>query len=130
MKKSIKIILSVFVLLCMIFIIINIRDSASKKSTFKSVLADVDTNTVSLIVIKNKNITNGIDLVKTDSVWNIIYNNKTFLVDKLMIDSILQQIDIVKPRRIASKQKISWAEYEVNDSLGTLVSIYDQKNKK
>lgn len=124
-NKGLKILISIFVVLAIILVITTIVDSKKKRATFKSVLIDTDTTSISKIYIQSKTAPDGYELMKKDSAWYVSVENKEYPVEQRTMANILQQLDLVKTKRVAAKSKDKWSEYEVTDSLGTFVTIYE-----
>jgi len=125
LNKKLKILIGILSLLIIVFAVSTIMDSKKSKSTFKSTLIDVDTNNVSKIYIKSKTAPTGFPLEKTNSTWTVKADDKSYPADAGLIKNIIQQLDLVKTKRVVSKTSDKWGEYEVNDSLGTFVSVYE-----
>lgn len=125
MNNKLKILIAVFLVLAIGLTVSMIVDSKSKKATFKSELIDIDTNSVSKIAIKSKAAPEGFELIKQDEKWFVKVKDKQFPADDRLIKGIVQQLDLVKTKRVASKSKDKWTEYEVSDSLGSFITIYE-----
>lgn len=124
-NKKLKILVSLFGLLIVLYVVHLIIESNSTKATFKSVLVDVDTATVNAIEIQPKGEAQPFKLAKESDIWKVIIGDKSYPADNNAVKNFLQLTDLIKTKRVVSKTDEKWKEYEVNDSLGNFIKIYD-----
>lgn len=119
-----KSLIIVFVVLVIAAVIIYFPSSEKTERTFKTELVEVDTATISEIVISPKKLNGGsYKIFRENEGWNIdLVNGKTVSVPKEKADRLIDQILSIKPLRLASRSKSKWTEFEV-DSAATRVVV-------
>jgi len=129
--KSNKTLGIIFVLLLIGTILIFTTESTKKERSFKKDIVQIDTSKVTEILISPKsNKTNEVKLVKNGKNWNVTTESgKQFLVPKSKIINLLNQLMVIKPKRLASRSKAKFNEYEVNDSTATRIVVNEGSNK-
>ena len=123
-KINNKILLGILLLLLLIFIGKRFLGSSGERN-FRETLVAVDTSQVNKIVIKprasdGENIT----LSKTGTSWEVAMGEIKDEADINSVKSMLGNMVSMKPKRLVAKSEEKWAQYEVNDSLGTRVMAY------
>lgn len=110
-------------------IVAVVKMSASLKSerTFRDVLVEIDSSQVTEILIMPKQ-TEGpkpeVRLYKDDQTWRVdLPTGKTVVVGNDQINGMIQQIEAIKPKRLASKKEEKWTDYEVAEENGTRVKV-------
>lgn len=129
--KSNKILWIIFGLLLVGTILIFTTESTKKERSFKKNIVQIDTSKVTEILISPKtNKDNEVKLVKSGNNWNVITEGgKQYLVPKSKIINLFNQLMIIKPKRLASRSKEKFNEYEVNDSTSTRIVVSEGSNK-
>ena len=123
-KLNIKTLTITFGVLLLAVVAVKISDSLSHGNTLKDVLFDINTDDVTTIRIypqskKGKEIT----LVKNNGKWVVKYNGATYTGNQKLISSLPEQINKLKPLRLAATKKESWKNFKVTDSLATKVVL-------
>ena len=123
-KINNKILLGILLLLLLIFIGKRFLGSSGERN-FRETLVAVDTSQVNKIVIKPR-ASNGenITLSKTGTSWEVARAEIKDEADINSVKSMLGNMVSMKPKRLVAKSEEKWAQYEVNDSLGTRVMAY------
>jgi hypothetical protein len=123
-KYSIKTLSSVFAALLIVVIGVNLFDSRTSGNTLKDILFEVNEDQVSTIKLYPRS-ENGqeITLVKNGSTWSVSQDGSSYNGDQNLIGSLVDQINGLKPLRLAATKKDKWSKYEVNDSLATRVVL-------
>jgi len=113
-----------FVILLVIAAIFYLPDSSKNERTFRDKLVDIDTSSVSEIVIFPKSLNGGyVKLFKDENIWKVnLANEKTANVQEGKLNNILSQLLSIKPKRLAARGEDKWTEFEV-DSTGTRVIV-------
>jgi len=130
-KKSNKTLWIVFAILLVATILIFNTESTKNERTFKKDLVTIDTSAVSEIVIfpKAKKGTE-VKLTKTNNSWNVTAENgNQYLVPNFKIKNMLNQLLAIKPKRLASRSKEKFNEYQVNDSTATRIVVREGSNE-
>ena len=99
--------------------------SSKKERSFKTELIQVDTAQVTSILLKPK-VENGeeITLKKEGKEWLVTKGNKTSKAVKNVVDALLNDMVLVKTKRVAAKRAEKWKDYEVDEETGTKVKVY------
>jgi hypothetical protein len=123
-KFSIKTLAITFLVLLTMVVAVKIIDSFGRGNTLKDVLFDINTDDVTTIRIypqseKGKEIT----LVKNNGVWSVKFNGVTYNGDQNLINSLPEQINKLKPIRLAATKKESRKNFQLTDSLATKVLL-------
>ncbi|MDN5210422.1 DUF4340 domain-containing protein [Fulvivirgaceae bacterium BMA12] len=124
-KINNKILLAV--LLVLLFIFLGKRFfGGSGERNFRDTLVAVDTAQVNKIVIYPRAAAEGDDInfTKTGTGWEVA---RAAVKDEANISSVkgmLGNMINMKPKRLVAKSSDKWAQYEVNDSLGTRVQAF------
>ena len=120
-----SILLIVFVLLLAIFLGKRFLGGDDSRN-FREVLVEVDTAAVTKIVLYTKaNDHEAVELIKTSATWDVKSGNISDEADKGSIGGMLSSLVKITPKRLVAKSGDKWAQYEVNDSLGTQVKVYN-----
>ncbi len=110
--------LAIFVILLILFFVSKITDRAVGK---RELLVEVDTSKVDRIHIVSPE--NGeVLLALENGVWRL-KQPLDFQAEARSVHNLLDKLDDMIVESIASTRKDKWEEYEVNDSLGTLVEL-------
>jgi hypothetical protein len=107
-----------FIVIAVIAVIVYFPSGDKTERTFRTELMDVDTSAISEIIISPKSM-NGesFRIFKANSQWNVtLANEKTAVVPREKTDGLIKQILSIKPVRLASRNKVKWAEFEVDSS--------------
>jgi len=121
-----KTLIILLVVLVAIYLISKYTESEDR--TFKSELVSVDTAKISKIVIVpqiggGSNIT----FIKTGNEWKLESDAKSYKPDKTAVNNILAQLINIRSERVAATDESRWTEFEVTDSTGTRVELYEGK---
>ncbi len=127
-KFSSKTLSVVFIVLLLLVVLSLVFDNSNRSSGFKAELVDLDSSKITAILINPPGEKENIELKRTDSKWSVKLDNKWYNANNTQIESILQQYMDLRATRLAAKDESRWAEYHVNDSLGTRVQVF-QGNK-
>jgi hypothetical protein len=124
-----KILLIVFVILAIAAVIMYFYDRNKGDRTFKSELFKVDSAQVTAITIypKGKG-DSSLSLVKTGKNWEIKSGKRSWPADTSVVQNIISTLLHAKPERVASKDRSSWKEMEITDSLSTRIVVYENND--
>lgn len=119
------ILLIVFGLLFLVFVW-NQFFSSSESRNFKEVLVELDTAQVTKIsIIPKASSAQNLDLIRIGSAWEVTDGVVKDEADNNLAKGMLSSLVSIKPKRLVAKSDKKWAQYEVNDSLGTKVKVYN-----
>lgn len=129
-KISSKTLISIFIILLIIVLIFVYLDSEHGERTFKSQIVDIDTSSVTSILIYPKvNNHEQVKIFKDENQWKVfIENNKTAKVPSEKVKNLLGQLIELKANRVAANDESKWKEFQV-DSSGIEVQIYEGNDK-
>ncbi len=118
--KTISIILGILIL---VLVAIKIKENSQGDRSFDEFIVKLDTAKVTDIVIDLKKSEGAVNFTKEQNVWLINTNGKKVQADNETIKELLVQLNALKPKRVASTSKDKWVDYEVNDTLGTRITL-------
>ncbi len=123
-KFNLKTLSITFVVLLAFVVITHFIDSAKGVNTLKSVLFDVNTEEVTSVIVYPKALNGGkIELKKDGDNWKTLANGKSYNGDASVITGIINQVNQLKPLRLASRSKDKWEKFELTDSLSSKVEL-------
>ena len=126
-KLSTETLIIIFVGLLIVVVAFWFYDSEHGERSFRNELVNIDTAKVTSINIYPK--VTGHKLVKIfkeGKYWKVdISNNKTAYVPAQKINEMFGELLRVKPLSVAALNKNKWKDYEVDDSSGTAVKIFE-----
>jgi hypothetical protein len=116
----------VFLVLLGVFLANYYFNKDKDETTMIADLALIDTAEVSAMIFYPKESDfQEMKLEKAGDKWRLKYGNKDVAASSTAVQSILTQLNFLKPKRLAAKSVNSWEKYEVTDSLGTRVKIQE-----
>ncbi|MGD8307339.1 MAG: DUF4340 domain-containing protein, partial [Ignavibacteria bacterium] len=129
-KINNSILTALFAVLLILVIIIFFVNSDKDERSFRDILVDIDTTAVSEIVINSgANNFNPLRIFKEKDDWFVVLkNSKTASVPMTTITRIFTELSEIKPKRLASRTKEKWSEFQV-DSAGTRVRVSEGNRK-
>ncbi len=94
--------------------------------SFKTDLISIDTAQVSIIKIDPKGPEEPEMTLQrnTTSQWVATKGTVTVPADRGAVNSFLNNIQLIKTKRVAAKKKEKWSEYEVDEENGTRIKVY------
>ncbi len=119
-----KVLLIVFVILLVVFLGKRFFSTDTRRN-FREILVELDTaqiTKISLLAKANSGAT--VDIMRTGNQWEVTDGTVIDEVDEGGIREMLSSMVSMKPKRLVAKTDDKWAQYEVNDSLGTKVTVY------
>jgi hypothetical protein len=91
----------------------------------------LDTALVTAIEITPKgNDKANVSLVKENGTWSVQSEGKSFSADQTIANSLLAELQRMKPERKAATNKDSWGKFEVTDSTATIVKVKAGKKEE
>ncbi|WP_430812816.1 MULTISPECIES: DUF4340 domain-containing protein [unclassified Carboxylicivirga] len=123
-KLDIKTLSWVFMALLILTVAVKLVDSNRGVNTLATELFSIDVNTISSVIVKPKML-NGksIELKKVNGGWRVLSDGKSYNGDASTIDRLINQLNGLKPIRLASQSKERWNKFELTDSLATKVQF-------
>ena len=125
-KINTKVLAIIFVALLTVVVLIEIIDSRKGNRTFKSDLIEVVASEVTSIELYPK-ATNGkqIKLFKENDEWKVESEGKKYNADQSVAGQMISSLNNMKTKSVAATNKDRWEYFEVNDSLGTQVKLFN-----
>jgi len=122
MKLSTKNLLIIFGLLIVVFAITQFTKRDNRSKSLRSELVNLDTAVVDKIVISK-----GFEEVtlSKEEKWKVSVGDQMKNTRSEAVSKLINNLNTIKPSRLAAKSKESWSEYQVTDSAATKVSVYD-----
>jgi len=129
-KNSNKTLWIIFAVLLVAAILIFTTDSTKKERSFRKDLVSVDTSSVSEISLFPKSQKGKeVKIVKIDDTWKVTSESgKQYTVPESKVDNLLNQLMMIKPKRIATRSKDKWSEFQI-DSSSTRVVVKEGSEK-
>ena len=126
-KLSTKTLIILFVGLLVIVAIFLFYDAKHGERTFRNELVNIDTAKVTSINIYPKTTEHKlVKIFKEGNYWKVdIANNKTAYVPAQKVNEMFGELLRIKPLSVAALNKNKWKEYQVDDSSGTEVKIFE-----
>lgn len=95
--------------------------------TFRSEMVTIDSAEVTKMLIMPKLGSDGQEVIlsKTGSEWKLESDGKTYKADPTSIKNILAELMRMKSERVAAVEEIKWDQYEVSDSTGTRIQLFN-----
>ena len=118
--------------LALVFIVLlgvwGITKYTTKDTTrsFKTDLISIDTSQVTIIKIDPKGPEEAEMTLQrnTTSHWIATRGTVTVPADRGAVNSFLNNVQLIKTKRVAAKKKEKWSDYEVDEANGTRIKIY------
>lgn len=96
-----------------------------KTRTFKTELIQLDTATITSILLYPKGDNQEETLLKKESdFWVVSKGNITTKANQGAVQSILRNLALIKTKRVAAKNSDKWADYEVEESSGSRIKAF------
>ncbi len=123
-KFNLKKLSIIFAALLIVFVVTRLIDSSKGVNTLKAYLFEVDANDITSVIIEPK-VLNGkqIELKKEGEEWKVLKDGKSYNGDANLINNLISQVNKLKPRRLAARNKDKWEKFELTDSLSSLVTL-------
>jgi len=123
-KLTIKSLSIVFVALLAITLMVKLLDNSKGVNTLKAVLFDINTDEITSVILHPK-ILNGeqLELRKDGDNWRVLYNGKNYSADKNTVNGLINQVNGLKPLRLAARDQDQWEKFELTDSLSSMVTL-------
>ncbi len=119
-----KTLLLIFLALLVVFLASQFAFE-KKKRTFKTELIQLDTSAITSILLYPKSDNQEEILLKKEAhFWAISKGNVTNKANQEAVSSILRNLSLIKTKRVASKSRDKWADYEVEETSGSRVKAY------
>lgn len=119
-----KTLLLIFLTLLVVFLASQFAFE-KKKRTFKTALIQLDTSAITSILLYPKSDNQEeILLKKEQGFWAISKGNVTNKANQGAVTAILRNLLLIKTKRVASKSRDKWADYEVEETSGSRVKAY------
>ena len=123
-KLSIKILLVVILVLIAVVLIFKFSDK--KEKTFRSKVIDIDPYEITAMEITDPKQDRHMRMEKIDSLhWLLSSDGKEYGADRDGIINALHMLNDVKTDFIAATKEDKWAEYQVADTNGVRVKLYN-----
>ena len=130
-KINLKTLIILFVSLLLLVVIVNLIDHRKGNRSFKGNLVEYQADQISKILVYPKAMQGEkVELIKENDRWMVLANNKKFRADQNLIQSLINGLNHLSPESLVSNKKDRWVRYEVTDSLGTHVQLYNGEYPK
>ncbi len=123
-KLNTKTLLIIFAVLLLAVVLLNTVGSKHNERTFREKLFEADTSAITSFVISGKNSANDVKIVKKSKGWKVEKNAKLYNADENKIANLKNELQRLRPERIAATNRKKWKQFEVGDSLGYHVKTF------
>ncbi len=128
-KLEIKHLAILFALLLGIVIFVKLADNKRGGRTFRNNLVKINQEQVTAIEISPKTaVGKTLRLFQENDTWMVESNGKKYLADPATPGSLTNELNNASPERVVATGKDRWEQYEVGDSTGTRVKVYEGSN--
>lgn len=123
-KFNTKTLSAAFIILLVLVVLSLLLDKSNRSSGFKADLVDIDSAKISSILIDPPGDKENVELKRSGSSWTVKINEKWYNANSFQIENILKEFMKLRANRVAARDEERWAEFHVNDSLGTRVQVF------
>lgn len=125
---NIKVLAIVFVALLAIVIILNQVEKKKGDRSFDKDLVSFNIKDATSIIIMPKGDKEEIFIEKKEEGWKVKSGEVSYNADETTVDNMLNDLLIMKSKRLAANSKEKWGDFEVTDSAGTRVIVKEKKD--
>ena len=127
-KINIKILAVIFAVLLVVVVLVEYTDSRRGARTFKSDLVQVETENVTSIELYPRATGHKqIKLFREDEEWKVESEGETYNADQSVPGDLISELNALKPQSVVATDKDRWDRFEVTDSLGTRVKLFNNE---
>ncbi len=128
-KINIKILAVIFIVLLVVTVVTQMLDLRKGNRTFKQDLVTVNADEITSLEVYPKSAGGKpVTLKKENDTWTVEADGKAYRADQSAPGSMIAQLNEMKAKSLATSDKDRWREFEVTDSLGTRVKLYNGSN--
>jgi len=119
----------IFIVLLIFVVVFIFLDSDRNERTFREILVDIDTSSVTKLVIYSQaNKFQPLNIYKQDNEWFVdLPSGKSARVPNQKIERSFTELSSIKPKRLAARGEDKWNSFKV-DSTGTRVKVFEGNN--
>ncbi len=129
-KLKTKHLLVVFIILLVVFALVELKDKIRNDRSLRAQVVSVDTSKIAGIVITSVQPAQTVELSLQGTTWVTGHNSQEYVADQHMVHNILLRLVSLKPEWLAATGKEQWNEFQVSDSLATRIVIREKNSKK
>lgn len=120
-----------FALLIGLFLFVKFYKSTKSEKTLKTDIVQIDTAKINKILLYPSS-EKGQEVIftKEGKIWKVSNGKINAETEVNSINSILTQLLELKAKRLASRTKDKWAEYQVNDSTATRIRLFEGSDER
>ena len=129
-KVSNKTLVAILLVLITVWGVSTFISKMNKESNFSIPEVEIDSAKISRISITGKT-DNYLPVVfeKSETTWKIVKDNTNVEADENSVQSFISMLRNFKITRLAAKSKEKWNDFQVTDSLGTRLSVFQENEK-
>ncbi len=116
------------VLIIALAILAIIKFSGNTTANFRGSLDNFDAEQLNYLEIKSPYFENPLKLKKEKQDWFFNIDGKNYAANNQKIKSIVSELNGSRIKRVVSTKKSDWEKYNTDDSLGTKINFYHNKN--
>ena len=125
-----KRLLYLLVVLTIILILTILIKIPKERATFKNSIVDLDTSTVSKIILNNRiSEGNTVEFNKSNRKWIVQHGKVKSAADEGAVQNIFSEVISIKPQSLAAIDQSRWKEFDLTDSLATRIRFLNSKGR-
>jgi hypothetical protein len=122
LSKNRTLILGV-ILMVALAIYLFLEYNQNNEKNYRTQLPELDTATISQIVVTPPSGADQIVLIKDVHQWIVKSGDESYQADMNIIESLMQNLDQAGVKSVASTSSDNWEEFQISDDLGTRISF-------
>jgi len=126
-KLNLKKLLIIFGGLFVLVVILKLCEHNKGDRNFRANFFEIDTAKISAISIISRGSKEEVRIIRSGKFWNLIKKNKSHRAEKGAVESIISEIQNMKPDYVAAMEKSEWPQYQVTDTGSTRVKVEEGK---
>ena len=115
--------------LILVTVVVSVFDNKKEAGNFRSVIADVNIDEVDRVDITLPGEEETFTLRKIDvDQWELLKGRDKYPAESSSVSNLLSEATGIKVKQVVAKDRDKWGEYNVNDSLGTTLRMFQDKD--
>ena len=126
-KLNLKNLLIIFGGLFVLVVILKLCEHSKGDRNFRANFFEIDTAKISSISIISRGSKEEVRIIRSGKLWNLIKKNKSHRAEKSAVESMIIELQNMKPDYVAAMEKSEWPQYQVTDTGSTRVKVEEGK---
>jgi hypothetical protein len=129
MFKIIKPIWLVIILIILVAIYFVINYTAEGDRNFRSKMIEFNPKSITEVLVTIPDKGEKTHLLKEGGKWKVYIKDKLYRADTNSVGALLDQLSRLETKRFAGRGKDNWVKYELTDTTGVNVKLYEGKKE-